>query len=218
MKNRKAVEPPTTYRFQTTWTSGTRDKASGKEALWDRFLSYGYDCHSLTTRVTFRSAVGEKGISAMNETKKKKNGEKRKREGGGEREREKGQTVRTLDVTAGLSFDWHSRSFERRLCRGKSLPCRNDFSLIVSSLVTSRSHSTWPLLCVSLRRVKTKQIHSIRFLWFSISDGKVNPSVNKSENISRARWSCFLYFNPIDIENVIRIDIWKAAKMWTVSL
>lgn len=87
MKNRKAVEPPTTYRFQTTWTSGTRDKASGKEALWDRFLSYGYDCHSLTTRVTFRSAVGEKGISAMNETKKKKNGEKRKREGGGERER-----------------------------------------------------------------------------------------------------------------------------------
>lgn len=87
MKNRKAVEPPTTYRFQTTWTSGTRDKASGKEALWDRFLSYGYDCHSLTTRVTFRSAVGEKGISAMNETKKKKT-EKKER---GRRERERGR-------------------------------------------------------------------------------------------------------------------------------
>ena len=86
MKNRKAVEPPTTYRFQTTWTSGTRDKASGKEALWDRFLSYGYDCHSLTTRVTFRSAVGEKGISAMNETKKKKT--EKKERGRRERERE----------------------------------------------------------------------------------------------------------------------------------
>lgn len=86
MKNRKAVEPPTTYRFQTTWTSGTRDKASGKEALWDRFLSYGYDCHSLTTRVTFRSAVGEKGISAMNETKKKKT---EKKERGREEERER---------------------------------------------------------------------------------------------------------------------------------
>lgn len=62
--------------------------------------------------MTFRSAVGEKGMNG-----------RKKREG------EEGQTVRTLDVTAGLSFDWHSRSFERRLCRGKSLPCRNDFSL-----------------------------------------------------------------------------------------
>lgn len=80
--------------------SGTRDKASGKEALWDRFLSYGYDCHSLTTRVTRSTANdisvdrGEKGIFAMNEMeKKKKEEEKRERgkreeeEGGGERER-----------------------------------------------------------------------------------------------------------------------------------
>lgn len=74
--------------------SGTRDKASGKEALWDRFLSYGYDCHSLTTRVTRLTANdisvdrGEKGIFAMNEMKKKKKKKKKEREERGRRRKE----------------------------------------------------------------------------------------------------------------------------------
>lgn len=84
----------------------------------------------------------------MNETK-------RKRERGGGEKEETGQTVRTLDVTAGLSFDWHSRSFERRLCRGESLPRRNDFSLFIVCRVTPRRDRFCACRCVALTRNKS---------------------------------------------------------------
>ena len=172
MKNRKAVH------IQTTWTSGTRDKASGKEALWDRFLGYGYDCHSLTTRVTFGTREWHFGRpSEKKGWMEGKRGRERRGKQSGHSMSQRDCRLTGTPVLSNVAFV-AERAF---------LAATTFLSLIVSSLVTSSDSSTWPLLCVSLRRrVKTKQIHSIRFLWlffffFHFEDGKVKIERKREE-------------------------------------
>ena len=119
----------------------------------------------------------------MNKKKKERERERRKKE-------KRPNIARTLDVTAGLSFDWHpffrtsalSRREREREREREKLLCRNDFSLYSGACDVEKSLDVDAFVHVSRHRVKTKQAQ--RNIGF-VRAGKLEISLDSGYFINR---------------------------------